>query len=167
MDELVINLDPHQKFPKRGWIFNSITGAAFIVTAVSAIVVKIIVGQGFWDYFFFILLFVFGVTMLLYTFGVFYRITRRYVILNQNGIEYKMSYYYPSRIVRWDDLRKVEIKTLRIIFYSVKGSVWRMKLGEISYNEIKTFKKALAEFCTEKGIGWTDSTVGADPDWVI
>jgi energy-coupling factor transporter transmembrane protein EcfT len=159
MDEIVINLDQYQKITKSGRFFNTIIGSAMTIVAGVVIIVKTIAGDSYWNQFIFNLMFIFGLHMLFYTFGVYFRIKRRYIVLNNNKIEYKLSYFYPPRTINWKDVRKVEIKTLRVYFHSIKGKVWRMKLGEILYNDIKALKRNLAKICDQNQITWTDSTV--------
>jgi hypothetical protein len=108
-------------------------------------------------------MFIFGMNMILYTFGVFFRIKRRYIVLNNKKIEYKLSFFYPSRTIYWNDVSRVEIKTLRVYIHTAKGNTLRMKLGEIFYNDIKTLKKKLSEVCGQNQISWTDTTVGGEP----
>jgi hypothetical protein len=162
MDELVINLDHYQKITKSGRIFNTIIGSVMVIVSLITIVVKILAGESYWDLFIFILMFIIGLNTILYTYGFFFRIKRRYIILNDNKIEYKLSFFYPSRTINWKEVRKVEIKTLRVYFHSFRGKLWRMKLGEIFYNDIKTFKKKLAKVCDQNHIEWTDTTVEPD-----
>jgi hypothetical protein len=163
MEELVVNLDQYQKISKSGKIFNTLLGTGMILLSARVIVNRIAEGQGFWEYFFFILVFIFGINMILFTYGVFFRIKRRYMVLSRNnGVEYKLSYFYPSRTIHWEDIEKVDIKTLKIHFHEGRGSVTRLKLGEISFNDIKKIKQTLADYCTEKEIPWTDTTVESD-----
>lgn len=163
MDELIINLDQYQKISKSGRFFNTIIGSALIIVSGIIIAVKIYAGENYWNQFIYNLMFIFGLNMILYTFGFFFRIKRRYIILNSNKIEYKLSFFYPSRTITWKDVRKVEIKTLRVYFHTVKGNIWKMKLGEIFYNDIKTLKNKLSEVCDQNHVAWTDTTVEADP----
>ncbi len=166
MDKLVINLDVYQNISKGGKIFNIIFGFAAVLLSSWVIYRRIAAGQEFWDYFIFLILLILGLYMILFTFGVFYRISRRYVILDNNGVEYKLSQFYPSKKYEWEELRKVEIKTLRINFHKVSGSSSIMKLGELFYTDIKKLKQALASCCTEKGIEWSDTTVESDLEYL-
>ena len=168
MEYLNIELDEYRKIPKGGRIFNIIFGFGTIFLSTLAIYRRITGGHGFWEYFVFVLFIVLGVNVILYTFGIFYRISRRYVIVDEQGIEYKLSYFYPSRNISWASIKKVDIKTLRIFFVTKGGSSYRMKLGEIFYNDIKKLKKTLASICNQKGIEWSDTTVEsglADKNW--
>lgn len=162
MEELVINLDEYQKISKSGKIFNIILGVSLAGFCIYTIWKSIAAGEGFWEYFIFILFLFLGLGVLLFTFGIFYRISRRYVILDDKGLEYKLSRYYPSKSISWDDMKKVEIKTLRIFFHTGKHSFSRMKLGEIFYHDIKKLKQSLGEYCTAKGIEWSDTTVESE-----
>jgi hypothetical protein len=162
MDELIINLDQYQKISKSGRFFNTIIGSALIIVSGIIIAVKTFAGERYWNQFIYNLMFILGLNMILYTFGFFFRIKRRYIILNSNKIEYKLSFFYPSRTITWNEVRKVEIKTLRVYFHTVKGNIWKMKLGEIFYNDIKTLKNKLSEVCDQNHVAWTDTTVEAD-----
>jgi hypothetical protein len=162
MDELVINLDQFQEISKKGRIFNTLLGSVLIMVSVLAIFSRISAGQGLRGSLFFIVVFILGVNVILYTYGIFFRIRRRYIVITSGGVEYKLSYFYPSRTIYWDDLKRVDIKTLRIFFHEKKGSVVRMKLGEVYYNDIKRLKLKIASCCTAKGIVWTDTTVESD-----
>jgi Na+/melibiose symporter-like transporter len=162
MDELVINLDKYQKMTKSGRFFNAILGSALIIVSAVVIIVKTFAGESYWNQFIFNLMFILGLHIIFYTFGVYFRLKRRYIVLNNNKIEYKLSYFYPSRTIKWKDVRKVEIKTLRVYFHGAKGKIWRMKLGEILYNDIKTLKIKLAKVCDQNRIDWTDTTVEPD-----
>ncbi|MFO7924563.1 MAG: hypothetical protein R6U58_12820 [Bacteroidales bacterium] len=162
MDKLIINLDEYQKISKGGRIFNVILGSGLILLSALVIYKRTAAGQSFGDYLFFVILALIGLNILLYTFGIYYRISRRYVVLDNKGVEYKLSYFYPSNSFKWEDLKKVEIKTLRIYFYKAGGSSSKMKLGEIYYSDIKRLKKTLAGMCTEKGIEWSDTTVESE-----
>ncbi len=162
MDDLVINLDEYQKISKSGRILNILLGISLMGFCLFFIWNKIAKGEGFWDYFIFVVFLFLGLSVLLFTFGIFYKISRRYVILNSKGVDYKLSLFYPSRSIAWDDMKKVEIRTLRILFHTGKHSYTRIKLGEIYYNDIKKLKQNLAEFCIKKGITWTDTTVESE-----
>ena len=159
MDELVINLDQFQKLSKASIIFNTLLGSAVIIISGFTVFNRIIEGESIRDYFIHVIIVLAGVNMILYTYGILFRIKRRYVVVNDRAIDYKLSYFYPARTIRWEDIDKVEIKTLRIYFHSGKGPVSRMKLGEIFYNDIKDLKQHLSEYCRIKGIQCTDTTV--------
>ncbi len=159
MEELKINLDEYQKLSKNGRTFNIIIGYALVFISATIIILRIIEGQSFGNYFFFVVLLFLGLYILLYTFGIFYRIRHRYVIINEEGMEYKLSYFYPPRVISWHELKRVDIKTLRIFFHLTSGSSCKMKLGEIFYNDIRNIKQVLAKNCTKKGIEWTDTSI--------
>lgn len=158
MEPLVINLDEFQKISK-GWrIFYILLGSLTVILSSIAVISQIKRGQSFGEYLIFIITFIFGLNVLLQTLGIYHRISRRYVILDEEGIKYKLSYFYPSRNISWDNIKKVDIRILRIIFISEKGTSGKMRLGEIYYNDIRKLKQTLALICTKKGIEWTDTT---------
>lgn len=159
MKPVVINLDEYQKISK-GWrIFNIIFGSLTLVLSLIAVVSQIARGHRFSEYFVFVFTFILGLNVLLQTFGIYHRISRRYVIIDNQGVEYKLSYFYPSRYIAWDHIKKVDIRTLRILFTSKKETTYRMKLGEVYYHDIRNLKQTLASACTKKGIEWSDTTV--------
>ena len=163
-----MELDEYRRISGSGRIFNIIVGLGAIILSALVIYRRIIMGQQFWEYFVFVLFLVIGVNILLYTFGIFYHISRRYVIIDDQGVEYKLYYFYPSRKISWDSVKRVDIRTLRIFFVTSGGSSYRMKLGEMFYHDIRNLKRTLAVICTEKGIEWSDSTVEsglADKNW--
>ncbi len=162
METLNIELDEYQKMSRSGRIFNIIFGFGALIFSTVIIYRNVSAGNMFWDYFIFILFALLGIYVLLYTFGIFYRISRRYVVVNDKGIEYKLSYIYPSTSFSWKDLEKVDIRTLRIFFHAGPGSPDRMKLGDLFYSDIKKLKRVLSEYCTEKEINWSDSTVESE-----
>ena len=161
MEKLTINLDEYQKISRSGKIFNIILGSVLIFFPGVVIYKRISEGHDFGDYLFFLLLFILGLYILLFTFGIFYRITRRYVEVDDHGIEYKLSYFYPARSIPWEIMKKVEIRTLRIFFHTEGGS-FKMKLGEIFYSDIQILKQTLASVCSKKGIECSDTTVESD-----
>ncbi len=162
MEYLNIELDEYRRISGSGRIFNIILGFGTILLSALVIYRRVIGGQTFWEYFVFVLFIVLGVNILLYTFGVFYRISRRYVIVDDQGIEYKLYYFYPSGQISWASIKKVDITTLRIFIVTTGGSSYRMKLGEMFYRDIRNLKRTLAAICTEKGIDWSDSTVESE-----
>ncbi len=164
MDDLVISLDEYNKLSRSGRVFNVLLATFLIILSTITVAKRISDGRNFGDYLFWILVLLAGINIILYTYGFFYRLSRRFVIIDRNGVEYKLSRYYPSRIYKWEELKKVEIKTLIVIFHSTGGSSSRMKLGEIFYSDIKKLKQKLAAECTEKGIEWSDTTVEGVPE---
>ncbi len=162
MDDLVINLDEYNKLSRSGRIFNVILAAAIIIFSSVTIIRRILDGRLFSEYLFQIILLFAGFNIILYTYGFFYRLSRRYVILNNQCIEYKLSWSHPSRIISWSELKKVEIKTLRIIFHTMEGVTAKMKLGEIFYSDIKKLKQSIGNQCSENGIEWSDTTVESE-----
>lgn len=157
MEKLTINLDEYQKISRSGKIFNIILGSALILFPGAVIYKRISEGHDFGNYLFFLLLFILGLYILLFTFGIFYRISRRYVVVDDHGIEYKLSYFYPARSIPWENLKKVEIRTLRIFFHT-EGGAFKMKLGEIFYSDIQILKQTLASVCGKKRIECSDTT---------
>lgn len=162
MKSLNIELDEYRKLSTWGRIFNLVFGTGTVVLAGVVIYNKIVGGEGFWEYFIYILMLSLGLYVLLLTSGILYRLSRRYVIVNGKVIDYKLSYFYPSRTIRWEELVRVDIRTLRIIFFTGARSSSTMKLGELFYNDIRRLKETLAHICTDKGIEWSDTTVESD-----
>ncbi|MFP4366440.1 MAG: hypothetical protein ACLFQA_05035 [Bacteroidales bacterium] len=159
MKTLVINLDEFQKISK-GWrIFNLLLGSLTVIISSITVISQILRGQSLGEYLVFIFTFIFGLNVLFHTFGIYQRISRRYVIIDEKeGVKYKLSYFYPPRKISWDNIRKVDIRILRIIFITEKGTSFKMKLGEIYYKDIRELKRILALICSKKGIEWTDTT---------
>ncbi len=162
MDDLVIQLDEYNKISRSGRVLNLLLAVFLIILSVIIIAQRISDGRSFGEYLFWVLVFLAGINILLYTYGFFYRIGRRFVIIDSTGIEYKLSRFYPSKIIKWDELKKVEIKTLSVICHSKSGFNSKLKLGEIFYSDIKKLKEKLASVCTEKKIDWSDTTVESD-----
>jgi len=158
MENLNIELDENRKISISGKVFNSITGTFIIIYSLSAIYNRIENGYEISKYYIFVLLIIFGVSILLYTFGFYYHLSRRYVSVDKKGVEYKLSYFYPSRIILWVNIKRIDIRILTIFFITKRGSSYRMKLGEIFYADIKKLKHHLASICIEKGIEWSDTT---------
>ena len=159
MEYLKIELDEYRRITGSGRIFNLILGFVTIILSAFVIYRRIVSGQQFWEYFVFVLFLFLGVNIILYTFGIFYHISCRYVIIDDRGVEYKLYYFYPSRRISWDSLKRVDIRTLRIFFITIGGSTYRMKLGEMFYRDVRNLKRILAAICTERSIEWSDSTV--------
>ncbi len=162
MKSLIIELDEYRKISTWSRVFNLIFGTATTVFACVVIYTKIAGGESFWEYFIYILMLLLGLYVLLLTCGILYRLSRRYVIVNESVIDYKLSYFYPSRTIRWEELVRVDIRTLRILYFKGDGSSSAMKLGELFYNDIRRLKETLAYICTEKGIEWSDTTVESE-----
>ncbi len=162
MEYLNIELDEYRRISRSGRIFNITLGLGIIILSSLVIYRRIIGGQPFWEYSVFVLFLVLGINILLYTFGIFYHIGRRYVIVDDQGVKYKLNYFYPPVKISWDSVKKVDIRTLRIFFITSSGSHCRMKLGEMFYHDIRNLKMTLAAICTEKDIEWSDSTVESE-----
>jgi hypothetical protein len=159
MEYLNIELDEYRRISRSGRIFNIVLGFGTILLSALVIYKRIAGGQPFGEYFVFVLLIILGINILLYTFGIFYHISRRYVIIDDQSVEYKLYYFSPSRKISWSSVKRVDIRTLRIFFVTSGGSSYRMKLGEMFYHDIRILKRTLAAICTEKSIEWSDTTV--------
>ncbi len=161
MEKFTIDLDEYHKLSSRVKIFNFLLGS--FLTVFSGITIFRMVGRGsqFGEYLFFLILLIVGINVIVYTFGVYYRVSRRYVEINDNCFEYKLSYFATPRIIAWKDMTKVEIRTLRVFFHTKGGAICKMKLGDIFYRDIRRIKDTLTSVCIEKEIRCIDKTTSS------
>lgn len=158
MNQLQINLDEFQKMTKKLKIFYTLVGLILIGLSVYNVYLKASLGEAWWTMIFPAIFALIGVNVILYSHGLYFRISRRYVLVNENFIEYKLYFFNPTRHLNWKDIKKVDIRTLRVLFTMKNGALHKMRLGEIFYNDIRALKKFLSELAEQKNIEWKDST---------
>lgn len=158
MEQLRIDLDEFQNMTTRLKIFYTLVGLIIIGLSVINMYNKITDERAWYSLIFPAVFAILGINVILYCHGILFRISRRYVLVNDKFVEYKLYFFNASRHMNWKDIKKVDIRTLRVFFIMKNGSQHKMRLGEILYHDLRTLKKYLAELAEGKGIEWKDST---------
>jgi hypothetical protein len=158
MYHLRIDLDEFQNMTTPLKIFYTLVGLIIMGLSIYNIYYKI-VDERFWYSMIFPFIFtILGLNIILYCHGILFRISRRYVLVNEKFVEFKLYFFNPVRHMNWKDIQQVDIRTLRIFFTMKNGSQHKMRLGEILYQDLRTLKKYLADLAEGKGIPWQDTT---------
>jgi hypothetical protein len=158
MEPLRIDLDEFQNMTIRLKIFYTLVGLAIIGLSIYNIYNKVMDQRVWYSLIFPVIFAIIGLNIILYCHGILFRLSRRYVLVNETFVDYKLYFFNPSRHLNWKDIKKVDIRTLRVFFVMKNGAQHKMRLGEILYQDLRSLKKYLAELAEDKGIEWKDTT---------
>lgn len=158
MEQLRIDLDEFHNMTIPLKIFYTIVGLTIMGLSVFNIYNKVMDQRTWYSLIFPVIFTIIGLNIILYCHGILFRISRRYVLVNDKFVDYKLYFSNPSRHLNWKDIKKVDIRTLRVFFVMQNGTQHKMRLGEILYHDLRQLKKYLADLAEAKGIEWKDST---------
>ena len=94
-------------------------------------------------YTFFCLIFIIGQLFLGY---------KKYILLNTNRIEEKLSYWSFPQGINWNEIKKVTLELTSVRIELNSGRTKQINLSTSSYTGIKTIKHYFFAFCLDKKI---------------
>ena len=89
---------------------------------------------------------------LVFTIGQLFLGYKKYVSLNMNRIEEKLSYWSLHQQINWNEIRKVTLEFTSIYIELNVNKTKQINLSTSSYADIKTIKYYFFAFCLDKKI---------------
>jgi hypothetical protein len=158
MEELLIELTEFQRMRKKEKVLYLLLGILIAVIGFSLIVSRILGGSAAKEFLLPGFMILSGINVILYSSEVFFRFFRRYILVDAKGIQYTLAFYNPARRIFWKDMKKVEIRLLRIMITQTSGKTNQIKLGEIPYHDVRNLKTRILSISRRKRIPCKDLT---------
>ncbi|MCL1943288.1 MAG: hypothetical protein FWF54_07070 [Candidatus Azobacteroides sp.] len=76
----------------------------------------------------------------------------KYIIIDDEGIEEKLSAHSGVRRIYWKDVKKVEINILQVFLHSKSGKDNIIHFSNLPYRDVKTIKLKIFSFCLQERI---------------
>lgn len=158
MKKYLIELTDFQKMGKKEKVLYLLLGILSVVLGVILIVTRLHEGSGSGGVLFPSIMVLSGINVILYCTEVFFRFFRRYILVDQLGVHYSLAFYSPSRRLLWKDIKRIEIRLLRILITQKSGKTHKINLGEVPYHDVRNLKELIMAVARGKRISCRDLT---------